>query len=820
MPSLSFAQFTTVLSLCFAASSFFSSPANGQGSLIEQLYTRDVAYPRHGLEVGTGWNSFTDQKTQATCIDFMEAPIPNANFRQEFKLIQDNNSNSRTTEYSTSGSYKYYGIKGEHSGSTYKKSSINRDYLSVLFTAEFNFGSTQALPIPQPRKYLSDSGFARTPDERLALRYGQTIHLTKEARDLFNQGDMTKFMQVCGDSFVIAVHRGTRASVMATLKKTNSSDKRRFAGSIAAKGWGGTFSFTGTGDAATAAFSESIDIKTYQEGGIEPFFKVSAALTPTLFDDLLATGKLLENPSSLTATVVSYASLVDFAGSESHSEDSTLTSAEKNALDKKASETLKHLSMFSKMDDVRTLYYYLQDLEVILSEIDEMKTVGVPADEWVYSPISIRSLEDIRDIGHSRFQVQRLMRIMGSSFDKCYDDIIKCDPSKVRISDPENINIQLQLDAHINNVETKYKLISESLEEAKRTVSLLTQKPDGTDLDDTELLDILMKWQGFSAPSSQSTKDVQLRIFKDDSQFDKAINLSQGKISSPAGDTIDPSGFFPIPLEAIEFGNEITIPPGIIDPANLEGDQWDVIQLQLTKSKALVEKYQNQLADLVQGTQRDIDAISFYYFPLLGTKGTLPAGEEPNPDVIDLSCEKTLSQRSMLPTSILDKYAGQVPSEIDASFNKLIKQLRNLQVCTTVSLGMWVDGIFAIGAATPLTKDQINLDGFQTNNKKWSESADNKYERRRLLTEHMKKAIYAERLYPFREGLCQTTLSEDYCVSNVYLFKVVEDLEFVILDEWLDEPEKIPPPSPVNTGSGCYTERDRNGRERRSVGCL
>jgi hypothetical protein len=110
--SRAFVIFST---LALASNSAFcaaSSTPSRPPELVEAPI-REVDYPEDGVQVGTGWNSLTDYKSQGQCIDFQEKSDDSQDKTLELKNTID--SSSLMTDLKVSASFQVKAILGKAS---------------------------------------------------------------------------------------------------------------------------------------------------------------------------------------------------------------------------------------------------------------------------------------------------------------------------------------------------------------------------------------------------------------------------------------------------------------------------------------------------------------------------------------------------------------------------------------------------------------------------------------------------------------------------------------------------------------------------------
>lgn len=767
---------------------FTCFPAWGQNEVPwARAQAHDVAYPAYGLEVGSGWNSFLNQKMPATCVDFMEINIPTGAYSIDYDFVQDTYSFAKSQSHSASGKFKGFGFKASVSAAGTSETRVNRDYLSALFQAEFNFGSTQAVP---PQRLLPTVAYGTASEDlKSASRFGRAIRLTPEARQLIQDGKVGRFLQTCGDAFVLAVHRGVRVNVLVTYNGTAQSDKQSFSADVSAKGFGGAIKYAGSGSQEENATTKGATFEVRQEGGLEPIIVATDIDDSFSFEQSLDVSKMLEGPSSFSATVLPYANLIDFAGKE----DMTLM-----------------LTRFDRLEEQRALFYFLSDLETILAEVDLATILGTRDDAQLYSPLHVRALSAERQVARTRFQVFRLLRILGSSIDNCYRLATPCDTRVIKVPQLETQLVQAHLDRSVAWLETERVSV---LNEIKDAVQALDAFLNFTQQNQKDALYADL-WKGASSEEilEDYASNFQLGFENEAARqvFEtiKSNNPSFSLLRSEAG----------VPRLSVELpsvwspganGVDTSSLSGFFTQSEMETDIREELNNDLKLLQAALDTARENLRAFRAEAEVILADFETYFTPLIDVKkipdGKCRVDEYELVDPAQFGLAPDLSEDDDL-----------------AALSQMAEALKAAKPCDEISIERWIAVLYNLAAATPLTTDQLDIDGLTSQESKWGTANDNAdakklAERRVLLTNHIHDKIFAERLYPFRESLCQASIAEAYCIDNDKLRSVSLRVKLALEDDWLKAPKAVtavrvtkPRRSPV-IRADCSTN-DRDGR--------
>lgn len=315
-----------------------------------QWPTQNYEYPRAGVQVGQGWDSFNGQGAPSNCVKVDIVPLERMSFYSNVQQVQS--SYSLIKKVTTSVSASYNGGVGGASGSvsSSRSSAINSDFQNFLFTFESANGSTFAVPPQQGEQsrfeanksttdlmhaidsHTAQENFVESLLARPPNVSGSSFELQEHAKMLLfdkdgtvrknasGQVDITAFRKQCGDGFVSAIHRGSRIHLLLTQKYNSRASKETLAASLSASGYGASGSASYSSSTSEFTGRNQLGYTVFQEGGIP---QAPVALVKTkddatrMFDVneiLPKADQLLANPTAFRVEVTSYANFVDEIG--------------------------------------------------------------------------------------------------------------------------------------------------------------------------------------------------------------------------------------------------------------------------------------------------------------------------------------------------------------------------------------------------------------------------------------------------------------------------------------------------------------------------
>lgn len=282
-----------------------------------------IDYPESGVELGQGWNSFSVEKTTATCIVFQEARVQSQKKNMTMRAVTSRYQLDRELGISASASYK--GIAGSISGKASYASSakietsgttvaalarVDNGNISVsppkdgyearvaeLITAgktpeEINaaIGETATEVGERLRQILPDlasddidkrhRAFDIKKINAAAVRNGTagTIRLAREFEDLA-KNDPAKFRKVCGDSYVATISQGGDLAMLFNFETKSIKKQQDIAAELQGSGWGVTAAGSMKNKVASVSEGTKTTLTYNQTGG-------SGDPIPTNLDEL------------------------------------------------------------------------------------------------------------------------------------------------------------------------------------------------------------------------------------------------------------------------------------------------------------------------------------------------------------------------------------------------------------------------------------------------------------------------------------------------------------------------------------------------------
>lgn len=286
-----------------------------------RLYA-EYDYPRGGVEIGQGWDSFNQGATPSICVVVEEAQVDASSFSTEFERIHSSLDLKKHQSVSAKLSAKYGSFKGSASFSRDKKLSVNTDSLNLLFTFKSNLGSSRAVGIPStPISYqslvidkeeiskLSDEAqntMIGISDQRARVHNDRVIRFSNYAENLLSTGNLIEFKRACGDGYTSSISRGAEISILMTYDSRKREEQDNFLAAMAAKGFGVDATGNVSEAAAISTFEDKIFYRIDQKGGIPVGTPTNFAAVEKI---LINTPKISNNPSAYSISITPYSNL-------------------------------------------------------------------------------------------------------------------------------------------------------------------------------------------------------------------------------------------------------------------------------------------------------------------------------------------------------------------------------------------------------------------------------------------------------------------------------------------------------------------------------
>ncbi|MDR7152831.1 hypothetical protein J2W49_004809 [Hydrogenophaga palleronii] len=287
-------------------------------------------YPKGGVTIGQGWDTYNDAGTSATCVQVAAMPLETATYASNVKLAQSSVSTLKEQTLAIKASFKGTGTKSSGSLDQEKSRQLNVDALNYLFTFEAENGSTFAVPLGvYEQNVIEPARFAHALKQTAAQAPGvapqatQTspslshqIRFTPEAEALLRAKAFKAFSAKCGEGFVASIHRGAKVEVVLTLSSTSTVEKDKLTVALSGSGYGVSASLRSSTVSNKQVELNNVGFRTFQEGGI-PFSPSLVAPKPAGKQaDIVDFTKLqpeastlLQNPTAYRVLVVPYENL-------------------------------------------------------------------------------------------------------------------------------------------------------------------------------------------------------------------------------------------------------------------------------------------------------------------------------------------------------------------------------------------------------------------------------------------------------------------------------------------------------------------------------
>jgi hypothetical protein len=231
---------------------------------------RVIEYPRDGVVLGTGWNSPGEQKAPSVCISFGQKDDTGEDTFLDLTNISDDSGLMQQLNLSASIAFSY----GIASGSTkvrYARQvqiSDDSDYF-VVFAQVLNgahFVIPRALVGTQNSSQQNKLIKPGQLDVSSSSLDGTQIDLLPNYAKLA-KSDLARFLSVCGDSFVSAMHDGAELSARLQLSIHNVKEKETVAAELDGSYAGAKFSATAESTLERYNNSNQLKILYHKSGG-------------------------------------------------------------------------------------------------------------------------------------------------------------------------------------------------------------------------------------------------------------------------------------------------------------------------------------------------------------------------------------------------------------------------------------------------------------------------------------------------------------------------------------------------------------------------
>src|ERR1035437_8583980 len=202
---------------------------------VRRIEPRVIEYPRDGILIGTGWSSTWQQKAPSICIGFARKDDTGEDTIVDLTNVMDNSGLMQQLNLSASIAFNY-GVASASTKVRYaRKVQISDDsdyfvaYAQVLNGAHFVVPPAYAGPqsASQPNTLLKPGLW----DAASLSVNGTQIDLLPDYARLA-KSDLGRFLTVCGDSFVSAMHDGAELSARLEIRIHSVKEKETVAAEL------------------------------------------------------------------------------------------------------------------------------------------------------------------------------------------------------------------------------------------------------------------------------------------------------------------------------------------------------------------------------------------------------------------------------------------------------------------------------------------------------------------------------------------------------------------------------------------------------------
>ena len=218
-----------------------------KGNTIEFPKTRQIEYPEYGVTLGSGWDSNTDNKKQASCIEFTEDFSGGQSATVSVSRVNETDTFRKeiNVSYGATAKAKFKVASGSMSAkmSFYNKSKIENHSLNLLVKGNVKNGVSF---VSFPKAQQDVSQVDEEDDTQIVFDEYGTIKLNRFGQRMFDSG-IENFYKHCGDSFVSAIERGAELYALYSFSESDStitqSKTTKFSGSASYLGFSGSLNY-------------------------------------------------------------------------------------------------------------------------------------------------------------------------------------------------------------------------------------------------------------------------------------------------------------------------------------------------------------------------------------------------------------------------------------------------------------------------------------------------------------------------------------------------------------------------------------------------
>lgn len=353
----------------------------GWSEIMHQYGVQTVEYPRDGVVVGQGWNSFNARKAPSFCIAGQVREIADVTATQvTFRRIDDVQTLFNSIEATASGNY---------SGGMYSVSA------KVDFARSVRMETQKLNVLASIRIEAGLSVFLPTGPTASQIAFG-SFRLTDEARRILRDEGVAQFRRRCGDSFIIAIRSGGELQTFMKFGLSATETKESLFASIRASGFGASGGASFKNLTETTERVTSFEYEFFHSGQ-------SNARNPTSVDDLVArvarfgTPEEQYKPAPYQIYAISYSQIGDLLLSDFLSSNTTEVN--------------------------RLAAHYFRLIDLARQYADVARNPDAFADEWNFSTLT--------DMHRIHDQLIQAARIVDAALKICFLEF-KCKENDIR----------------------------------------------------------------------------------------------------------------------------------------------------------------------------------------------------------------------------------------------------------------------------------------------------------------------------------------------------------------------------------------------------
>jgi len=202
----------------------------------------DEAYPNEGVMLGQGWNSLTGERTLSVCVKGKKEDFKGGSVTADYQYLYDREQLENALNVTASATYNGGDYGGSVSATFSRVVTNDRAKTNILGRAIMDTGASYLVNTFEEPLKLSD----------------QVVN---------SLSDADQFRQLCGDSFVEAIHTGGELAILFTEDNTDSKNTVKQGIDVTAGGLGNNAHVNVSQTAITQLTTSDVQVTQLQTGG-------------------------------------------------------------------------------------------------------------------------------------------------------------------------------------------------------------------------------------------------------------------------------------------------------------------------------------------------------------------------------------------------------------------------------------------------------------------------------------------------------------------------------------------------------------------------